>query len=173
MFKVTQLPGHQGAKCFFQMGGCLHPCSDHPASRFVYQHLFKFPASSFPPPPSLPRLLCPFPLPFSFVPLTPPFSVSVSFLQGHLLRNLGIWRSLGTTETQPSLALCPVAAAGRVGKGQRRETQQPKWNWGPALVGKETRKQGTWGQRVWVSEGQRLRRSVSQGHSRLCGQIRG
>lgn len=55
MFKVTQLPGHQGAKCFFQMGGCLHPCSDHPASRFVYQHLFKFPASSFPPPPSLPR----------------------------------------------------------------------------------------------------------------------
>lgn len=187
MVKVTQLRGHRGAKCFFQMGGCLQPCSYHPDRRFVYQHLFKFPASSFPSRSPFSAPVCSVSFPFSIrpsslsllaslthslSPLHPPVPVSVSFLQGHLLRNRAFGGPWGR-QAQASLALCPVAAAGRVGKGQRREAQQPNWNWGPARVGKETRKQGTWGQRVWVSGGQRLRRSGSRGHSRLCGQIWG
>lgn len=189
MVKVTQLRGHRGAKCFFfQMGGCLQPCSYHPARRFVYQHLFKFPASSFPSRSPFSAPVCSVSFPFSIRPsslsllaslthsLCLPFtrpSPCLSPSYRAISYGIGAFGGPWGRQAQASLALCPVAVAGRVGKGQRREAQQPNWNWGPARVGKETRKQGTWGQRVWVSGGQRLRRSGSRGHSRLCGQIWG
>lgn len=86
-----------------------------------------------PPPPSLPRLLCPFLFlrlrlipfslglthPLSLSPLHPPFSVSPLLSTGPSCGNRGIWRSLGTTETQPSLAPLPCGCS-RKG-GQRAE----------------------------------------------------
>lgn len=98
----------------FQMGDCLQPCSYHCVCRFVDRHLFKCPVC----PLSL-HLTLAVPCPFSaclicfsfglsaslahflYFPFTPALLMSSSYRA--ILRNLGIWRSLETTEAQPSL----------------------------------------------------------------------
>lgn len=98
MVKVTQLRGHRGAKCFFfQMGGCLQPCSYHPARRFVYQHLFKFPASSFP-------SRSPFSAPVCSVSF--PFSIRPSSLS--LLASLTHSLSVSPSPAHPRVCLLPT-----------------------------------------------------------------
>lgn len=67
------------------------------------------------------------------------------------------------TPSHRSLSLCPVAAAGRVGKGQRARPQRPDLELGPGSRwerNEETRNWGTEG--VGVSEGQRLPRGCKR-----------
>lgn len=157
---------------FFQTGGYFQPCSQRSAHRSVHPHLLKSPV----PPVSLHLallcLLCPFPVfhppfpsaslsaslpqspPFSVSPAPPPFSLSLIFY-GAILRTLGIRRSLETAGALPSRSVPLPWGCGRK-DGQRAEDggrSSQNCNWSLALVGKERRKPGTWGQRVWVSDG--------------------
>lgn len=129
-------PGPPRRQALFPDGGCSQPRPYRPASRFVYQHLFQFPA-----PPSSPLpLLCPFtlslscspPAPQPFLYLTPSLCLpfphpSLRLLSPGPACGMGAFGgSLGMTETHRPSPLCPVTAAGRVGKEQRREAQPPK-----------------------------------------------
>lgn len=114
-----------------------------------------------------PCLLCSFPV------LSCPASASPTFCVPHPFTpacqpclQLLIWgrpqEAGGRRDAQLALAVPLPCGRGRKG-GQRAEgggRSGPTWSWGPALVGKERRKQGTWGQRVWGCQGgQRLPRS--------------
>lgn len=135
MVKVTQLRGHRGAKCFFFPDGWLLTALFLPSCPQVcVSASFQVPCLllSLPLPLLCPCLLCLFPVlhpplipfslglthPLSLSPLHPPIPVSVSFLQGHLLRNRGIWRSLGTAG--PGIPRPLPCGCGRKG-GQRAE----------------------------------------------------
>lgn len=116
-------------------------------------------------------------LPLSVSPApTSPLPLSVLPPASHLGPSSGIWTVRDPwrpTDVQLSLTVPLPCGCGRKG-GQRAEGGGhggPTWNWGPALVGKERRKQGTWGQRVWgVRAGKGCPGAINRGHSRLYEQ---
>lgn len=76
-------------------------------------------------------------LPLSLSPLPcPPTILSISSPASCLVPSSGFWAFRGPWRSQvpsgPSLCLCPVAAAGRVGKGQRVEAAVANLNLGPS-----------------------------------------
>lgn len=106
------------------------------------------------------RPLCPS-LPLSLSPLRPHPSLSVSSSMGP---SSGLWAFGGPWRQQepcrPSLSLCPGAAAGRMGKGQRTEAAAAKtvtgaWLW----LGKKGGNQELGDKGCGCQTGQRLPRS--------------
>lgn len=194
MPKVTQLPGHQGAKCSSRWALAYSPVLSILPTGLCTSI---FSSAVFSPCPAISPfsapICCPFPvfclslssvafwvlcltLSLSLSPLYPCPSPSVSSpaSMGPDPQESGHSRSLETTQTPPSLAILLPCGCSRKG-GQRAEDggrSSQTWNWGLALIGKEMRKQGTWGQRVWgIRLGKGCPRAINQNHSRLYEQI--
>lgn len=182
MPEITQLSGHRGAQCSSRWAV---------ASSLVLGVPRQVSSSPFVPFP-LP-LLCPspvsLPVPLSFLspvasgphsptshPLPPPLSLSVSSATSYMGPS-GIWAFRGPrswSDAQPSVPVplpcgCSRKGGQRAGSGGRSSRT---WNRGSALVRKETRKQGAWGERVrGCRSGQRLPGAVNWSHSQLYEQI--
>lgn len=192
--KVTQLPGHLDAKCPSRWVLAYSPALSMLPTGLC---ISIFSSAMFPPfplpRPSLPLFAAPFQ--FSACPshqcpsgfsaslshflclLSTPALLSVSS-PASMRPSSGIWAfKVPGDNTSPAIpcfssALWLQQEGWAKGRGRGRSSQT--WNWGLALTGKETRKQGTWGQRVWgVRSGKGCPRAINQNHSRLYEQIWG